>query len=230
MPRAVTTIDVADQRLHLLPDRAVWWPARCTLLLADLHLGKASAFRSAGVPVPERTTRADLARLDALLEQFAPERMVILGDLIHAPTGRTAVVLEQVAAWRDGHRSLDILLIRGNHDRRSGDPPTSWRMTCSPGAHEDGPFVYRHEPEPHERGYVLAGHLHPAAALTGAGPPMKAPCFWFGSGVGVLPAFGSFTGTKVVRPKRGDRVFVVGCGEVVDVSPSAATPASGRAK
>lgn len=226
MPSAMTTIDIAEQRLHLLPDRAIWWPARCTLLLADLHFGKAAAFRSAGVPVPERTTLTDLKRLDALLERFAPERMVILGDLIHAPTGRAPGTLDTIATWRDAHRSLDILLVRGNHDRRSGDPPDSWRMTCIPGAHPDGPFVYRHEPAPDERGYVLAGHLHPAASLTGSGSSMKAPCFWFGPDVGVLPAFGSFTGTKVVRPKRGDRVFVVGGGEVVDVSPTPAAPTS----
>lgn len=225
----MTTIDLADQRLHLLPDRAVWWPARCTLLLADPHFGKAAAFRSAGVPVPERTTHADLKRLDALLEQFAPERLVLLGDLIHAPTGRAPAMLDSIAAWRAGHPSLNILLIRGNHDLQSGDPPPSWRMTCLAGPHVDGPFVYRHEPAPDERGYVLAGHLHPAAALTGCGPSMKAPCFWFGADVGVLPAFGSFTGTKIVRPKRDDRVFVVGDGEVVDVSPSGAAPASARA-
>ena len=80
------------------------------------------------------------------------------------------------------------------------------------------PFALVHEPKPVRGGYALAGHIHPAVRLTGgAGESLRLPCFWFGPRVGVLPSFGAFTGSAVVRPKSGDRVFVVADDEVLAV-------------
>jgi metallophosphoesterase superfamily enzyme len=67
-------------------------------------------------------------------------------------------------------------------------------------------------------GYALAGHIHPAVRLTErGGQSLRLPCFWFGARVGVLPAFGAFTGSARVRPRAGDQVFVVADGEVIGV-------------
>ncbi|MBZ0171464.1 MAG: DEAD/DEAH box helicase, partial [Phycisphaerales bacterium] len=74
-------IEFADEQLDLLPERAVWWPARRTLLVADLHLGKPASFRSAGAPVPEQVTGADLARLSSLIKTQHAQRVIVLGDL-----------------------------------------------------------------------------------------------------------------------------------------------------
>ncbi|MCS6939106.1 MAG: DEAD/DEAH box helicase, partial [Roseiflexus sp.] len=68
-------------------------------------------------------------------------------------------------------------------------------------------------------GYTLAGHLHPAVRLNGVGRQrVTLPCFWFGAQVGVLPAFGGFTGAALITPEPGDQVFVIADGEVVAVS------------
>src|SRR3954463_9659352 len=104
-------ITFANHDLELLPDRAIFWPARATLLLADVHLGKAASFRSLGVPVPESTAK-DLSRITRLLEQTAAKRMIILGDLIHAKAGRQPEVVDAIAKWRELHSDIEVLLVR----------------------------------------------------------------------------------------------------------------------
>lgn len=210
-------VEIASEELWLNAERCLWWPARRTLILADLHFGKTASFRAMGVPVPEHTTQQDLARLDRLIAATGATRIILLGDLIHARNGRSEETMNAVAEWRGKHATLEIVLVRGNHDRRAGDPPCEWRMECVSNGQTEGPFVWRHEPEEDERGYVLAGHIHPAAVMHGGGSSLRAPCFWFGERVGVLPAFGSFTGMKPVRPRRGDGVYVVGDGQVIAV-------------
>jgi len=208
-----------DQRLSLLPERALYWHERRTLLIADPHFGKAATFRSAGIPVPRGTTTTDLIRLDAALSATGAERLVFLGDLLHARSGRAAATLDAVADWRSRYQQLEIVLVRGNHDRSAGDPPDCWDFSCVKGPVTEGPFVFAHEPAESASGYVLSGHLHPCVRLDdGIGPGIRAACFWFGPRTAVLPAFGSFTGAHRVRPCQGDRVFAVGPDCVVEVN------------
>ena len=65
---------------------------------------------------------------------------------------------------------------------------------------------------------MLAGHIHPAISLAGPGRQReRLPCFLFGERIGLLPAFGDFTGGATVRPRPGDRVFGVAGDEVVPI-------------
>ena len=71
-----------------------------------------------------------------------------------------------------------------------------------------GPLRLCHHPDCVADGYVIAGHLHPAIILRGrANERVRLACYWFGELVGVLPAFGSFTGSAIISPAAGDRVF-----------------------
>ena len=80
-------------------------------------------------------------------------------------------------------------------------------------------FAFRHFPEETLGLYTLAGHVHPGVVMRGPGRQrLKLPCFTFGPRVGVLPAFGGFTGTAAGAPRSGDRVFAVADGEVLEVS------------
>ncbi len=209
----VVDVEAGGVRLQLLPERAAFVPALSTLLVADAHLGKAAAFRRLGVPVPEATTGATLARLTAAIERTGAARVVFLGDLLHSAHGRRAATLDAVAAWRERHASLTLTLVRGNHDDRAGDPPPAWRVHCvdEPYALDGAPgLLLAHHPRPHADGYVVAGHLHPAAVVGGAGPGwLRLPCFHFGPRCAVLPAFGAFTGLHVVARGADDHVFVV---------------------
>lgn len=214
-------VEVAGERLHLLPERALYWPRAATLLVADLHFGKAAAFRSAGVPVPRGTTSGTLQRIDGVIARCPTEHVVFLGDLLHAREGRDAGMLRMLHAWRARHRDLTMTLVRGNHDARAGDPPESLDMQCLSGPLVRAPFILAHHPVASDAGYVLAGHVHPAVRLAGsARERTRLPCFWFGARTGVLPAFGEFTGLADVRPDQEDKVFVVAGDSVVEVAPN----------
>jgi DNA ligase-associated metallophosphoesterase len=215
---APAEISLAGARLQLLAERAAYLPEAATLLVADAHIGKAQAFRRLGVPVPSGTTADGLARLTRLLLATGAQRVVFLGDLLHAASGRSAAVLAAVAAWREQHAGIELFLVRGNHDRHAGDPPPAWRVQCV-----DEPWrlpglpalALAHHPDPAAEAYTLAGHVHPAVVLGGrAHQRLRLPCFHFGPRLGLLPAFGGFTGSHVVQPASGDRVFVIAGDEV----------------
>ena len=202
--------EVGGVRVRLHAQRAAELPQVCTLLVADAHLGKATAFRRLGVPVPGGTTAETLQRLSALLQACGARRVVFLGDLLHSAHGRSAALLERFAAWRRAHAAVELVLVRGNHDAHAGDPPPALGITVVDGPLALGGLVLQHHPQPATAGYALGGHLHPCIAVGGrAGERLRLPCFHFGARVGVLPAFGAFTGMHAVRPAAGDRVFAI---------------------
>ncbi len=213
------------RRLVLLPGPAAWLPDEGRLLVADLHIGKALAFRRLGVPVPEGTTRDTLERLTLLLRQTAARELVVLGDFLHAAPAQAPAVQAQLAAWRSAHPRVAVRLVRGNHDSHAGDPPAAlgidvvdepWRLPGVGGGTTSPALALCHHPQPLPGCEVLAGHLHPCVHLSGrARSRLRLPCFHFRGGVGVLPAFGAFTGMHPVRRSPGDRVYAVAGGEVL---------------
>jgi uncharacterized protein len=212
--------EIAGEPLSLLPERAAFQERTGTLIVADAHLGKAAAFRAAAIPLPGGTTTEALARLSAALDRTGARRLLLLGDFFHAKSGRADRTLAAIADWRERHADLEVVLVRGNHDRGAGDPPGEWGFTCCDEPLIEPPFAFRHHPAEEPGSYVLAGHIHPAVSLAGAGRQReKLSCFLFGERIGLLPAFGDFTGGAGVRPRHGDRVYVVAGDEVVYVGP-----------
>lgn len=204
------TLQLAGEPVLLLPERALYWPRRQTLVVADVHIGKAATMRAQSIAIPRGTTGQNLERLTRAIEQTEALTLVVLGDLLHAHQGRAPATLDAVARWRQRHRHLAILLVRGNHDRRAGDPPPAWDIQPVDAPHSMEPFVLAHHPEECAGGYTLAGHIHPSVRLSGAGgDSLRLACFWLGERVGVLPAFGEFTGTALVRPAAGERVYAI---------------------
>jgi DNA ligase-associated metallophosphoesterase len=216
-------VSLAGETLHLRPERAVWWPRRSTVIVADLHWGKGATFRAAGIPVPRGVTADDLQRLSRLLDDTSAERLLVLGDLFHARAGaRSASATAELVAWRDARRELQVVLVRGNHDRSAGDPAQALGIACTDGPVVEAPFAWRHVPAPTEGAYTLAGHVHPAVTLRSTGRMKeRLPAFVLGQQVGLLPAFGAFTGTAPLEPEEGDAVYVIVENEVVEVAPTA---------
>jgi DNA ligase-associated metallophosphoesterase len=205
------TIELAGETVTLCPERALYWPARRTLLIADAHFGKAHTFRSRGVFVPHGTTADNLARLDGLIARWAPERITFLGDFLHAKEAQQGDVQQQLVTWRQRHQALSLQLVLGNHDAHAGAPPKElgFELLDEPAA--VGPFALRHHPHAVANHYVLAGHLHPGYLVSGrARQSARVPCFWLGQHVGVLPAFGAFTGAMKIAQAPGERVFLAG--------------------
>jgi uncharacterized protein len=206
--------EIAGENVLLYAGRALFWPAGRTLFVADVHLGKTAAFRAGGVALPGGATAANLARLTQLIAATQAEALVVLGDFLHAAAGRTAALERDVGAWRDDHRELAITLVRGNHDDHAGDPPAAWRVDAITGPAPAPPFLLCHEPPEANAGalfgYALAGHVHPAVRIAGAGlQSERLPCFVLGRHRAILPAFGSFTGSAVQAWAKDDAIVAI---------------------
>jgi DNA ligase-associated metallophosphoesterase len=225
-------IQVADTDAVLHPSGAVLLSSEQTLLIADAHLGKAVSFRKLGVPVPAGTTTQTLDELSAVIATTRARRVVFLGDFLHSKHSHASGTLAALARWRAAHAALGLTLVRGNHDDRAGDPPADLDIAVVDEPLRLGPFALCHHPRPHAGAYVLAGHWHPCISVAGrAFQRLRLPCFWFGddsgalpdNAVGVLPAFGSFTGMHRIEPRAGDRIFPV-ADEVVRALPALPIP------
>ena len=204
-------ISYAGHTVWLLPEHALWWPEARVLFIADLHLGKAAAYRALGQPVPSGTTLENLRRLSELIAHYQPDQLVFLGDFLHARQARTPSVLDRLTAWRESHADLNCLLVRGNHDSRAGDPPLELNISVVDEPHLVGPFAACHHPQTHATHAVLAGHLHPAVQLQGpARDRLRLPCFVMASHSAILPAFGEFTGGYTVMPQPDIQLYVAG--------------------
>ncbi|MES1261364.1 MAG: ligase-associated DNA damage response endonuclease PdeM, partial [Acidobacteriota bacterium] len=160
----------------------------------------------------------DLARLTTAIETTGCRRIVLLGDALHAREGRAPKTFAAVAEWRARHAGVEIVLVRGNHDKRAGDPPEELGIRCVNAPLAEAPFVYLHHPAASPGGYALAGHTHPAVKLRGRGLQRATlPCFVFTPAVATLPAFGSFCGSALISPEAGDRIYAVAGDEIVAI-------------
>ena len=220
-------IRLAGETVGLHPSGAVFLPGQRTVLVADAHFGKAVSFRLLGVPVPRGTTTENLAQLSALIADTQASRIVFLGDFLHSVRSHAAGTLGAISRWRAENAQLELTLVRGNHDARAGDPPASLGIEVVDEPLQCGPFALCHYPRPLAGVYVLAGHWHPCISVKGrAFERLRLPCFWLGAdggrltdcAVGVLPAFGSFTGMHRIEPRAGDRIFPI-AGNVVRAIP-----------
>lgn len=178
------------------------------MLIADPHWGKAATFRAGGIPVPGGTTVESIRRLDDAIDRTDPLSLVFLGDMLHAKEGRSDFVRDSLLAWRKRRPTLNVILVRGNHDRHAGDPPAELDIECVDAPYAVRPFVFVHHPTRNDAGYVIAGHVHPGVKLAGAGRQReRLPCFLIGEESAILPAFGEFTGMADVEPAEADMIF-----------------------
>ena len=216
----MATLTAGGQVLMLLPEKCIFLPESATLLVADVHIGKAVSFRALGVPVPSGTTGETLAVLTSLVRRLALRRIVFLGDFLHSARSHAPATMAAVAQWRDEHAGLELTLVRGNHDDRAGDPPGQLDIEAVDEPLMHGGLALCHHPRPHAGAYVLAGHLHPCVNVSGrAHDWLRLPCFWFRPQVGVLPAFGAFTGMQSIRTAPGERVFAATPQQVFELAP-----------
>jgi DNA ligase-associated metallophosphoesterase len=217
-------IDWLGERLELHVDRALHWPARATILVADTHFGKDAAFRRAGIPIPKATSDDDLARLGRLVDVTGAERVLVLGDFFHARPTADEPFAARLADWLADRPGLRLSAIPGNHDRHGGAGMLAGLVEWLPEGHAEPPFVFRHEPVADPAGYVLAGHIHPVMRLESAARDrFRLPVLWLSAGFGVLPSFGGFTGGALVTPAPGDRVWALAPDAVMEI------PVGGRA-
>ena len=219
-PRAPMNLRFADEDFVLLADRAILWPRRRALLVADTHFGKDALFQARGVPVPTDVTAHDLTRLGGLVDVNEVHELIVLGDFFHGRESNDAEMTRGLKAWRDARPHVAVTLLRGNHDRHAGDPDDSLDIACLNSLTIDA-VKLQHDPLPDDAPNdddvsILCGHVHPAATLADFdGTVVKLPCFVLDARQLILPAFGRFTGTATMPRKPGRELLIAAHGRVL---------------
>lgn len=180
----------SDHALMALPQGALFWPARQALLVADLHLEKASWFARGGQMLPPYDSIATLADLAALVAATGARETWCLGDSFHDVAGcdrLPARARELLTALTAATRWTWIV---GNHDPGFADH-CGGAIVAE--AEVDG-LILRHEAKPDETRPELSGHFHPKLRITRRGRQVSRRCFVATATKLILPAFGSLTG------------------------------------
>ncbi|MCF3945942.1 ligase-associated DNA damage response endonuclease PdeM [Acidiphilium sp. AL] len=197
----------ASERFLLDPSGAVVWPASRTIIVADLHLEKASSLATRGSLLPPYDSRTTLDRLTLLLSRYAPERVIALGDSFHDPLGLARMAPDDAGRLARLESEQKFIWIAGNHD-----PAESAMIEL-----REKNFTFRHEASRLAPGEIeFSGHFHPKARIATRGAAIARPCFVADAHRILLPAFGAYAGgLDVTSPPiralfpRGGQVFLL---------------------
>lgn len=203
----VVPFNIQNQSLLLSPNRTLFWQEQQALICSDLHLGKAGHFRKSGIALPPHIFKEDVQKLFAAIQFFNAKQVLIVGDMVHSHANKE---LDLFLKWRNDFADVDFHLIKGNHDILL----KKWYADAQIVLHEEqlivDPFLFTHDPTKSDTYYVISGHIHPGISVKGLGKQsLKFPCFYFGKEQCILPAFGGFTGSHAIEPKKAEKVFAI---------------------
>lgn len=176
--------------LSAMADGSLYWADKRTLVVADLHLEKGSAFARSGQLLPPYDSRATLERITVAMRTIAPTRVICLGDSFHDGTAAARLPDQDRHALRDLTKAVDWVWIAGNHDPT---PPADLGGSVLEEL-VDGPLVFRHEAEAGPRTGEISGHFHPKASVETRARRLTGRCFVEDGARLILPAFGSYAG------------------------------------
>jgi DNA ligase-associated metallophosphoesterase len=180
----------AGEDMRLVQARALYWPREQALLVADLHLEKASFFAGHGQLLPPYDSRATLERLALAIRETGARRVFALGDNFHDSAGEARLEPHAAGMLAALTRATEWLWITGNHDAAmtsevGGDVADELAV---------GGLVLRHKARPGELRRELSGHFHPRLTVNPRGRRIARPCAVMSEQRLILPAFGALTG------------------------------------
>ncbi|WP_296717371.1 ligase-associated DNA damage response endonuclease PdeM [Erythrobacter sp.] len=195
VPAMFAPFPFAGHEMLLGQGRALYWPAERTLLVADLHLEKASWYAQRGQMLPPYDSRDTLERLADAVRIAGARRVITLGDNFHDDAGALRLDAYATGMLEALTRALDWVWITGNHDK---ELPRGFGGAIVPEL-ELGGIMLRHEARAGETVPELSGHYHPKMRVTVRNRHIARPCAVMGrSAAGaermILPAFGTLTG------------------------------------
>jgi DNA ligase-associated metallophosphoesterase len=180
----------AGEEMRLVLGRALFWPREQALLVADLHLEKASFFAAHGQMLPPYDSRETLERLALAVRETGAKRVYALGDNFHDAKGGLRLEPHAAGMLAALTRALDWVWITGNHDagvtEMAGGRLADEVVT--------GGLVLRHKARRDEARPELSGHYHPRLALSARGRRIARACAVMSERRLILPAFGALTG------------------------------------
>ena len=180
----------AGHEFFATPEGALYWPAQSALLVADLHLEKASWFAKAGQMLPPYDSIATLTALEHDIDRSGAMRLYCLGDSFHDRFGCDRLPAVARALLTSMTERLDWIWITGNHDAGFIDH-------CGGRIAEeveiDG-IILRHEAVVDDSAPEMSGHFHPKLRLAMRGRSVSRRCFVASATKLILPAYGTLTG------------------------------------
>ncbi|MBO9376779.1 ligase-associated DNA damage response endonuclease PdeM [Sphingomonas histidinilytica] len=176
--------------LCALPEGGLFHPATASLLLADLHLEKASSYAACGQMLPPYDSIETLRRVAALAGRTGARALYCLGDSFHDRGGPGRLGEEARGLLGELTARLRWTWIVGNHDRAFDDPLGGHVVAEA----ELAGLWLRHEADPSDPRPEISGHYHPKYKVTLRGRRVSRPCFVAGRSKLILPSFGVLTG------------------------------------
>lgn len=211
-------LTICQQTCHLLPQNAVFWEDKKALIIADLHIGKGTVFRKAGIPIPQGIMQDDLSLIARLIHDWKANICVIVGDLIHAPAGLSPDIQTKFGDWLQS-LPCDVHLVIGNHDAALlKNLPKEWSLLH---IHQEGlllePFYFSHIPKKQTPWFVWSGHIHPKIQIKNGYDRLVLRCFQVFSDLAILPAFGFFVGGALVKKQAGCKIYAIADSQVIEI-------------
>jgi len=180
----------AGHEFFATPEGALYWPAQSALLVADLHLEKASWFAKAGQMLPPYDSIATLTALEHDIDRSGAMRLYCLGDSFHDRFGCDRLPAVARALLTSMTERLDWIWITGNHDAGFIDHCDG---RIAEEVEIDG-IILRHEAVVDDPAPEMSGHFHPKLRLAMRGRSVSRRCFVASATKLILPAYGTLTG------------------------------------
>ena len=174
---------------------ALWLEEQRTLVVADLHLEKGSAYAMRGQMLPPYDTRETLRRLQAEVMATLPDAVVLLGDTFHDRKSEDRLARDDAQTLRSLAGATRLIWVIGNHD---ADGPRALPGDVADELSVAG-LTLRHEPFGGPQIGEVAGHLHPCARVVASRGSVRRRCFVTDGSRMVVPAFGAYAGGLNVR-------------------------------
>ncbi|MEO0441765.1 MAG: ligase-associated DNA damage response endonuclease PdeM [Pseudomonadota bacterium] len=183
-------LSFANHIFEVVAPATLYWPQYKALLVADLHLEKASFYARQGQMLPPYDSRATLDELAELAQRTSARRVFCLGDNYHDDDGEARLEGGAASLLQELTDGLEWIWISGNHDR---DVTGLWGGEVMPEWIGSG-ISLRHEATPHPRSPEISGHYHPKFRVQARGRHVSRRCFVRTAQHLIMPAFGSLTG------------------------------------
>jgi hypothetical protein len=188
-------ISVNGETLLLDKSGAAVWPAEKTLIFADLHFEKGSAYARRGQLLPPYDTRTTIKRMAEVIARHLPKRVIALGDSFHDGDAAARLDSEECELLAQLAAGAEWIWVEGNHDPK----PPAWIGGRVAAEIALGGLVLRHVPGGGAQAGEVAGHLHPASRVRLNGMSVRRRCFVSDGARLLLPSFGAYTGGLDVR-------------------------------
>jgi len=188
--------------------KSIFWTNNKILIISDTHFGKGYSFRLSGIPVPTGSSLEIIKILIELIVEYQPEYLFFLGDFLHSNTSLSKELIQKLIKIRKDFKKNKFYLLKGNHDKNLDLIKEINFFDEIKDLVVIDDFGFSHYYEESTK-FSFSGHIHPAIKLKDNLDYIKLECFYITDKYCILPAFGKFTGNKIIYPRKKDQAIII---------------------